>query len=164
MMVALAQKREAMDNPLPSQEQAKDWIAAETRKFKAEMGVGLTFVGLSFISPASVLSASNSSRFSYMNFCRDDETVAAAREALDIFRLQSWAVSGVLGVMAYVATKRSLFWGIATLLVGGITTELLLMDMHNVVDRAERRNKLGAGVPDIDMAAVARNPGRGGHY
>ena len=159
-----------------------DFWQREKQKLQDELGIGLTFVGLAFISPSSVLSASNSSRFSYMNFIRDAETESAAREAMKTFREQSWIVSGVLGVMAFAATKKSVGWAIATFIAGGITTELMYADMMEVIDRAARRNLLVANAKKaaeqtlqpavaplphppnnyMPMVAVARNPVRGG--
>lgn len=124
-------------------------------------GIGLSFVGLSFISPAAVMSMSNSSRFSYRSFIRDEATEQAAREALSTFRWQSWATSAVLGVMGGAATK-NIWWGAAAFGIGVITTELLLLDMIQVVNEVVARNRVkGAPPPPTDQtrrALVGENP------
>lgn len=94
---------------------------------------GLTFVGLSAVTPVSVLSASNSSRFSYRNFIRNPDSEAAAREAMRVFVLQSGVTSAVLGVMAYAATHKW-EWALATVAAGLASTALLYLDMVAVID------------------------------
>lgn len=185
MKVVFAPAMQARDNPVVATAKSGatkplsgDFLQREKQKMKDELGIGLTFVGLAFISPSSVLSASNSSRFSYMNFIRDKETEASAREAMETFRQQSWIVGGVLGVMAFAATKKSVGWAIATFIAGGITTELMYADMMEVIDRAARRNVVVAAAKKaaeqaeqqsqvvqlpypngyMPMVAVARNP------
>ena len=100
---------------------------------------GLTFVGLSAITPISVLSASNSSRFSYRNFIRDPDSEAAAREAMRVFVLQSGVTSAVLGVMAYAATQK-VEWALATLGAGLASTALLYLDMMDVIDEVAAKH------------------------
>src|SRR3990167_5971710 len=108
-----------------------DGEEAKENPFSQKTGVVLTFIGLAFISPTSVLSASNSSRFSYMNFVKDEKTENAAREAMFTFRWQSHAMSVVLGVMAFGATDQNLHWGLVTWGMGAAMTELLHWDMLN---------------------------------
>ena len=114
--------------------------------FSQKTGVGLTFVGLAFISPMSTLSASNSSRFSYSSFIKDEKTENAAREAMATFRWQSHATSAVLGIMAYAATDQNVVWGLTSWATGAVMTELLLMDMLNVINKAVEQN--GGGSTD----------------
>lgn|SRR3990167_737380 len=107
------------------------------KSISQEDAVGLTFVGLAFIEPMATLSASNSS-------LNDERSADHAREALWTFRWQSWLTSAVLGVMSYAATNRSWEWGVATFLVGGITTELLHWDMAQVVEGAANGSSDGS--------------------
>lgn len=124
-------------------------------------GTGLSFVMLSVISPPSVLAASNSSAWSYTNFIRDAEQEKAARESLAKFRLQSWLVSAAMGAVGGVAT-RSVKWGAAAFIAGGVVTEALYWDMVQVVDKAGERNRAGNAPPPPTgrtfAALVSENP------
>ena len=111
-----------------------------------KIGVGLTFVGLAAVTPISVLSASNSSKFSYRSFIKDEASEKAAREALNTFIVQSVITTGVLSIMAWAATKEWKWAGIAAG-AGMVSTALLYWDMSSVVDEvAEGFNGKAANV------------------